>query len=220
MTFNRVTQKAGIFVGVMFAGTFAVSASAQTLPPDLTAKAKEFKQADSKYVQALCDGSKSERADAKTARARSQGELEKMIVDTAGTAPDVQKALDVATDAGDAADKVAGNIVTRPRRRASSPSRRPISAKSWPRNGRGSRRSSARISALRSRRAMNAPIGRRRPLRSKKPKIAQRTGRRRVRVMPDARPGKPLPVNNQQPLRPSAWDSAAAALASTSAARA
>jgi len=109
MTFKRAMRDAGTFIGVMFAGTLAVAASAQTLPPDLIAKAKEFKQTDSKYAQALCEGSKSERADTTAARAKSQGELQKMIVDAAGTAPDVQKALDVATAAGDAADQVAAN---------------------------------------------------------------------------------------------------------------
>ena len=109
MTFKRAMRDASTFIGVMFAGTLVAAASAQTLPPDLIAKAKEFKQTDSKYAQALCDGSKSERANTTAARAKSQSELQKMIGDAAGTAPDVQKALDVATAAGDAADKVAAN---------------------------------------------------------------------------------------------------------------
>jgi Skp family chaperone for outer membrane proteins len=87
----------------------AVAASAQTLSPDITAKAKELKEADNKYVHALCDGSKSERNDARTIRTRFQTELEKMIVDNAAQAPEVQKALDTATAAGDAVDKIAAN---------------------------------------------------------------------------------------------------------------
>jgi hypothetical protein len=87
----------------------AVAASAQTLSPDITAKAKELKEADNKYIHVLCDGSKSERNDARTIRARFQTELEKMIVDNAAQAPEVQKALDAATAAGDAVDKIAAN---------------------------------------------------------------------------------------------------------------
>jgi hypothetical protein len=76
---------------------------------DITTKAKQLKEADNKYVKALCDGSKSERNETKVARVRLQGELEKMIADGAAQAPDVQKALDGATEAGDAADKIAVN---------------------------------------------------------------------------------------------------------------
>jgi hypothetical protein len=80
-----------------------------TLSADAVAKAKEFKTADAAYVHALCDGSKSERADALAARTRKQSELEKLMVDAAAQTPQVQKALDTAADAGDAADKAAAD---------------------------------------------------------------------------------------------------------------
>lgn len=76
---------------------------------DTAAKARQLKDADKKYVSALCDGSKSERNDAKARRALLQGELDKMLVDAAAQAPDVQKALDAAAASGDAADRVAAD---------------------------------------------------------------------------------------------------------------
>lgn len=83
-----------------------------TLSADGVAKAKEFKAADAAYVHVLCDGSKAQRADALAARTRKQSELEKIIVDAAAQTPQVQKALDAAANAGDAADKAAADAST------------------------------------------------------------------------------------------------------------
>lgn len=89
---------------LMFA---AVAAPAQSVAPDAAAKAKALKTADSQYVRALCDGTKSERSEALAARSRARDDLEKAITDSASGAPDVQKALDAAAAAGDAANKIA-----------------------------------------------------------------------------------------------------------------
>ena len=110
MTRSKYLRAAVLSVGV--AGLLLLAghedrAAAQAA--DMSGKARQLKEADNKYVKALCDGSRSERNDAKATRARFQGELEKMIADAAAQAPDVQKALDAAADAGDAADKVAAN---------------------------------------------------------------------------------------------------------------
>jgi uncharacterized membrane protein YgcG len=88
----------------------AAAASAQTaLPSDTAAKAGAFKMADSQYIKALCDGSRSERSDALTARARARDDLERSIVDAAAQTAEVQKALSAAADAGEAADKIAAD---------------------------------------------------------------------------------------------------------------
>jgi len=98
-----------ILLAAALAGAPAVPTSAQTLPPDAAVKAKAFKAADTSYVHALCDGSKSDRDEARATRARSVDDLEKAITDIAAQAPDVRKALDAAADAGEAADKVAAD---------------------------------------------------------------------------------------------------------------
>ena len=90
-------------------GLLAVAASADALSPEITAKAKDFKAADNTYLKMLCDGSKAQQADAKTTRDRLQGDLSKAIADSAALTPSVQKALDAAADAGEAADKTAAN---------------------------------------------------------------------------------------------------------------
>jgi hypothetical protein len=106
------TKGAKLGRSTLLCATFAVLAttvSAQTLPPDAAAKAKDFKIADSQYVKALCDGSKSERSAALAIRTRAKDDLEKVVVDAAAQAPEVQKALDAAADAGEAADKIAAD---------------------------------------------------------------------------------------------------------------
>jgi len=95
--------------GYLSLSGLGASAHAQALPAEVTAKAKELKEADNKYIKALCDGSKAERSAARTVRERLQGELIKVIGNVAVQSSDVQKALDVASDAGDIADKVAAN---------------------------------------------------------------------------------------------------------------
>lgn len=107
MAKRAMTGKSIVLGAALFAA--AAAASAQTLPPEAAAKAKEFKTADSRYVKALCDGSKSERSDALAARTRARDDLEKVITDSAAQAPEVQKALDAAADAGEAANKIAAD---------------------------------------------------------------------------------------------------------------
>jgi hypothetical protein len=88
-----------------------VPAHSQTrdLAPEVAAKAKDLKQADATYLKALCDGSKKEREEAKSARNGAQEKLGVAIIDDAVLAPEVQKLLATATAAGDAAGKTAAN---------------------------------------------------------------------------------------------------------------
>jgi hypothetical protein len=98
-----------VLFGSILTGTLVVAAFAQDLSADAIAKAKAFKEADVSYVHALCDGSRSNRDAARTARKQIEDDLEKLIADMATQAPDVQKALDAAADAGEAADKIAAS---------------------------------------------------------------------------------------------------------------
>ena len=90
-------------------GILSVAAPAQAPSPELAAKAKDFKEADNTYLEMLCDGSKARQAEAKATRDRLQSELSKAIADSAALTPSVQKALDAAADAGEAADKTAAS---------------------------------------------------------------------------------------------------------------
>jgi hypothetical protein len=86
----------------------AFAQSQDALPPDIAANAKTFKEADARYVKALCDdGLKKERAPAKSARDLSQDALAKAISNSIDQSSDVQKALDIATAAGGEASKAA-----------------------------------------------------------------------------------------------------------------
>ena len=96
-------------VAAALMGVLAVAASAQAPSPEIAAKAKDFKEADSTYLKMLCDGSKAQQADAKSTRERLQSDLSKAIADAAALTPSVQKALDAAADAGEAADRVAAS---------------------------------------------------------------------------------------------------------------
>jgi hypothetical protein len=98
-----------VLLGLSFAGALATAAFAESLSPDAIAKAKAFKEADASYVHALCDGSRSNRDTTRAARKQVEDELEKLIDDIAARAPDVQKALDAAADAGEAASKTAAD---------------------------------------------------------------------------------------------------------------
>ena len=109
MTHRHKISHTAIILGAALTGALAVTAFAQTLPPDATVKAKAFKEADNAYLKSLCNGSKSDRHEALAVRARAEDDLEKTIVDTVRQAPEVQKALDAAADAGEAADKIAAS---------------------------------------------------------------------------------------------------------------
>ncbi len=101
---------AALAVGIAFHGA-CVSAHADDapLPSAIGATAKEFKEADAKYVKALCDGSKAQRSETRRTRDNLQGELGKEIADSMASDPAVQKVLDTAAAAGDTADKTAAN---------------------------------------------------------------------------------------------------------------
>jgi hypothetical protein len=105
---HKISSNA-IFLAAVLAGPLAATASAQTLVPDVTVKAKVFKAADASYLRVLCDGSHSDRDEARAARAHAEDDLEKAINDAAAQAPDVRKALDGAADAGETAEKVAAS---------------------------------------------------------------------------------------------------------------
>ena len=94
-----------LFIGVITDRTHAED-SPPPLSADVTAKAKELKQADASYLKALCDGSKAERVQAKDNRAGVLDGLNKTIANDATLSPEIQKLLDVAADAGDASDKI------------------------------------------------------------------------------------------------------------------
>jgi hypothetical protein len=98
-----------VLLGLSFAAAFATGTFAEGLSPDTIAKAKAFKEADVSYVHALCDGSRSNRDTTRTARKQVEDELEKLIDDIVARAPDVQKSLDAAADAGEAASKTAAD---------------------------------------------------------------------------------------------------------------
>ncbi|HLH94082.1 MAG TPA: hypothetical protein VKW08_03100 [Xanthobacteraceae bacterium] len=98
-----------LLLGVVGALPWGVGpASAQsTLSPTLVSKAKAFKDVDDKYRLALCNGSQSDRDQSKGARDYVQNDLQQQIADEVAASPLVQKALDAAAAAGDAAQKVA-----------------------------------------------------------------------------------------------------------------
>jgi len=83
--------------------------SAPSLSADVTAKARDLKQADVSYLKALCDGSKAERAQSRDDRAGVLEGLNKAIANDATLTPEVQKLLDVAADAGVESEKIAAN---------------------------------------------------------------------------------------------------------------
>jgi hypothetical protein len=83
--------------------------SAPSLSADVTAKARDLKQADISYLKALCDGSKAERVQSRDNRAGVLEGLNKAIANDATLTPEVQKLLDVAADAGVESEKIAAN---------------------------------------------------------------------------------------------------------------
>ena len=109
MSFRPIILCRQAVMAAAFVGVLSVAASADALSPEIAAKAKDFKEADNTYTKLLCDGSKAQQADARSARDRLQADLSKAIADTAALTPSVQKALDVAADAGEAADKMAAS---------------------------------------------------------------------------------------------------------------
>ena len=116
MAHNRPTLCCAILTLVCIGGAHltlasmdrAFAQSQDALPPDIAVKAKTFKEADARYVKALCDDDlKKERASARSARDISQDALSKAISSAIDQSSEVQKALDIATAAGDDASKAA-----------------------------------------------------------------------------------------------------------------
>ncbi len=105
-TLRTVVSIAGVATALALMG---YAAQAQELPAATIAKAKEFKAADTRFIKVLCEGPKAERSEAKTTRERLLDELGKAIGDTVAQATGVQKALDIAADAGDASNRVAAS---------------------------------------------------------------------------------------------------------------
>jgi hypothetical protein len=98
----------GLFLSlgsIALSTTYAVAQN--SLSPTLVAKANEFKDVDTKYRQALCNGEQSIRDKSKGVRDYLQSEIQKLIANDVTASPFVQKALDAASAAGDAADKIA-----------------------------------------------------------------------------------------------------------------
>lgn len=105
-TLRGLALIAGVATGLAFSG---YRAQAQELPAATIAKAKEFKAADNQFIKVLCDGPKAERGEAKATRERLQDELGKAIGDSVAQSPTVQKALDIAADAGEASNRIAAS---------------------------------------------------------------------------------------------------------------
>jgi hypothetical protein len=77
------------------------------LQPDIAAKATELKEANNAYLNAKCGGSPSkQQAAAQATRDARRAELGSLIATSVGQLPEVQGALDAATDAGEAASRV------------------------------------------------------------------------------------------------------------------
>jgi hypothetical protein len=100
----------GLLLGVIGALPCGAPAAAQSaLSPAVVIKAKAFKDIDDRYRQALCGGKPSERDQSKGVRDYLQNDLQQLIANDVTSSPLVQKALDAAAAAGDAADKAASD---------------------------------------------------------------------------------------------------------------
>jgi hypothetical protein len=97
-----------VLSGIGFASAYA--AAQAVLSPTLVTKAKEFKDIDTRYRQAVCNGEQSTRDQSKGVRDYLQIEIQKLIANEVTSSALVQKALDAASAAGDAADKIANTI--------------------------------------------------------------------------------------------------------------
>jgi hypothetical protein len=78
------------------------------LPPDIAAKAKDLKEASNTYLKLKCDGSDSkQQATARSLRDSLRDQLGNLIANETSQLPEVQGALDAATEAGEVASKTA-----------------------------------------------------------------------------------------------------------------
>src|SRR5258708_4275073 len=87
-----------LFLGIGSVVLSSACASAQAvLSPTLVTKAKEFKDVDTRYRQAFCNGEQSARDQSKGARDYLQAEIQKLIANDVTSSAYVQKALDAAS---------------------------------------------------------------------------------------------------------------------------
>jgi hypothetical protein len=96
-----------VFLAAAHVSARAEGATAGALAPEVVAKAQEFKQANSQYLKALCEGgSTAEREQTKAARDGLREAMGKLISAGIDRSPEVQRTLDAATEASAAADKL------------------------------------------------------------------------------------------------------------------
>jgi hypothetical protein len=96
-----------VFLAVAHDSARAEGATAGALAPEIVAKVRDFKQANSQYLKALCEGgSTAEREQTKAARDGLRDEIAKLISAGIDRSPEVQRTLDAATEASVSADRL------------------------------------------------------------------------------------------------------------------
>lgn len=80
------------------------------LPPDIAAKANDLREASIAYLKAKCDGADRRRQEAaRSLRDSLRDQLNNLIASNVSQLPEVQGALDAATDAGEVASNTRAN---------------------------------------------------------------------------------------------------------------